>query len=87
MPQSTRPVQHSSTRPDLQGTSLLAPIATVAVKEVRVLNHQEEGMRDGLPNRVEMIAVAKSVVRRLNMVAKSACLHGAYLQVVTAKKR
>lgn len=52
-------------------------------------------MRDGPTNRVEMIAVAKSVVRRLSMVAvmrlviiaKSACLHGAHRQVVTAKKR
>lgn len=80
-------------RPDLQGTNLLAPIATAAVKEARVLNHQGEVMRDGPTNRVEMIAVAKIVVRRLNMVAamrleiiaKSACLHGVHLQVVSAK--
>ena len=52
-------------------------------------------MRDGPTNRVEMIAVAKSVVRLFNMaaamrlviIAKSACLHGAQLPVVTAKKR
>jgi hypothetical protein len=68
---------------------------TAAVKEVRALNHHGEAMRDGPTNRVEMIAVAKSVVRRLSMVAvmrlviiaKSACLHGAHRQVVTAKKR
>jgi hypothetical protein len=80
-------------RPDFQGTSLLAPIATADVKEVRVLNPQGEVMRDGPTNRVEMIVVAKSVVRLLNMVAatfleiiaKSACLHGAHLE--TAKKR
>lgn len=52
-------------------------------------------MRDGPTNRVEMIVVGKSVVRRFNMVAamrlviiaKSACLHGVQHPVVTAKKR
>ena len=52
-------------------------------------------MKGGPTNRVEMIAVAKSVERHLNMVAamrleitaKSGCLHRAHLLLVTAAKR
>jgi hypothetical protein len=65
---------------------------TAAVREVRVLSHRGEEMKDGPMSRKGTIVAVKSVARHLNMVAvtrlvntgKSVCLLRDHLLVVTA---